>query len=285
LHLSSLSAPALFCLGFALLACGGAGGDDPSTPDPSLYGNGLAISDIVGEATWLTGPEDPGCEAPSEPVPADIDGIFVSGVTIGAIDRFDETGEGQLGNIYVQDSTPDPEPYSGITVFGAGFSPPDLRVAESDVVDLLGSKSEFRGPATFPFDFCRTLPEITGTMSFRFDGSTPLQPKTVPLDDLTSYETARQWIGMLIRVDEITVGEPVADPDECIEDKCRYTVPIAVGGGITFDNIPYISNELYNLRGEGPTLVDQQKLRSVTGVLTYFYGFRIAPRSRDDFEL
>ena len=47
---------------------------------------------------------------------------------------------------------------------------------------------------------------------------------------------------------------------------------------------PKISNELYDLLNEGPALAQGVKLKSVTGIVTYFYGFKIAPRSPDDFE-
>ena len=40
---------------------------------------------------------------------------------------------------------------------------------------------------------------------------------------------------------------------------------------------------LYDLKNDGPTLEAGGTFSAVTGVLTYFYGFKIAPRSPDDF--
>src|SRR5262245_19184179 len=135
--------------------------------------------------------------------------VYVTGVTVLAIDRYDETGDGQIGNYWVQD--PDPacagKPYSGVTVFDPSFSPPDLRLANNDVVDMNGQITEFLGPSSSVFSKCRTLPEISGTLSFRFDGGEPPVPVTIPITDLKSYETGRQWLGMLVRAENVTLSE------------------------------------------------------------------------------
>jgi hypothetical protein len=263
-----------FFAALPLLGCGGGDGDPHAKPTADELGNGQRVAGVVGEATWL----DPkntmsvGCASPADR------GIHISGATIVAIDKFDETGDGALGNIYIEDTSQDPPDYSAVTVFGASFSPPDLRIAERDVVDLLGTYQEFIGPSTAPFGGCATLPELTGTISFRFDGSKPLPVKTVTIADLKSYVTARPHLGQLIKVENVEVAE------DGVNKSGRYSATINVGGGVKQKDIPVIANELYDIEKEGPALKATTKFKSVTGVLTYFFGFHLSPRSAADFE-
>jgi hypothetical protein len=260
-----------------LAGCGGGNGDAPSIPLADERGGGARIADLVGEAAWFNADPRTQDSEDCEGVPADRR-VHVTGATLVAIDRFDETGEGAHGNHYVQDSADEPVPYSGMTVFQPAFSPPDLRLFPGDVVDLLGVLTEFRGPSSGRFRGCRTLPEIGGTMSFRFEDR-PARPAHVPLGDLRSYASARRYIGMLVRVEGIKVA---GDPSR---SGGRYTASINVGAGVPVSDVPSLSNELYDLEAQGPPLSAGATFRSVTGVLTYFYGFKIAPRCPADFQL
>ncbi|WP_437840799.1 hypothetical protein [Sorangium sp. So ce1153] len=257
-----------------LAACGGGNGDAPWIPLADEHGSGARIAELVGEAEWLD-PADEDSERCA--VPPDRR-AHVTGAALVAIDRFDETGEGAHGNHYVQDSADEPVAYSGITVFQPAFSPPDLRLVPGDVVDLQGVLTEFLGPSSGRFGDCRTLPEIGGTMSFRFEDR-PARPARVPLGDLKSYASARRYIGMLVRVEGITIA---GDPSS---SRGRYTASINVGAGVPVSDVPSLSNELYDLEAQGPPLSAGATFRSVTGVLTYFYGFKIAPRCPADFQL
>jgi len=266
-------------IALAASACSSAGdggtGDPPSTPVADACGGGSRLPDVVGAASWVDPDEamSKSCSYPSDR------GVQLSGLRIVAIDRFDETGSGATGNYYVQDACGDAVPYGGMTAYAPSFSPPDLRLAAGDVVDLLGNFSEFRGPSSGPFPYCRTLPEIGGTMTFRFELGPDITPKTIPITDLKSYEGARQWLGMLVRVENVKIA------DKPYESSGRYSAPIDVGGGISQMDVPSISNELFDLKNDGPDVSEGATFKSVTGVVTYFYGFKIAPRSPADFEL
>ncbi len=137
-----------------------------------------------------------------------------------------------------------------MTVFAPSFSPPDLRLAANDVVDMNGQVTEFLGPAGATFKQCRTLPEISGTLSFRFDNSTSPEPVTIPVTDLKSYDTARRWLGMLVRVENVVIG---GDPSA---SGGRYQAPLNVGGGIQLSDVPKITNELYDIQAQGPEMKD-----------------------------
>lgn len=262
----------------ALPGCSGGGfGDLPSKPLANEFGDGSRLCDVVGPGTaW----EDPGDKMSMHcmNVPPDHQ-VYVTGVTVVAIDRFDETGSKATGNYYIQDTSCGGKPFSGVTVFGPSFSPPDLRLAQGDVVDVLGSITEFLGPSSGNFGQCRSLPEVSGTLTFRFDSVGDPAPVVVPVADLKSYDTARQYLGMLVKVENLTIandGKPSGG---------RYSADIDVGGGVAQADVPKITNELYDMQKEGPTLSAMTMFKSVTGVVTYFYGFHLSPRSLADFEM
>lgn len=280
-----MSRLAVVLLSADLLACSGTGdggtGDPPAEPLADPLGQGARISEIVGPATWLNlaDEESLACEG----IPEDRN-VQITGQVIVAIDEYDETQAGARGNFYIQDAIGEPIEYSGITVFRPSFSPPDLRLAPGDVVDTLGTLMEFPGPPSSLFGGCKTLPEIGGTMSMRFESQLPAPKLLVPAEGanrweiLTSYEAARPWIGTLVRIENVPIGG-VNDAESG-----RYTADIAIPGIDPFD-LPEISNELYDVKLEGPVLDGAPTFKSVTGILTYFFSFRIAPRSPEDFEL
>ncbi|MBK6516856.1 MAG: hypothetical protein IPM79_21540 [Polyangiaceae bacterium] len=263
----------------------GSTGDPPTEPTPGELGDGARLRDIIKPAEWF----DPGNQESVDcAIPLD-QHVEVTGQVIVAIDRFDETSEGAVGNIYIQDLYGDDEeplPFSGVTVFDPAFTPPDLRLFEGDVVDTVGNFMEFPGPTSGPFNFCASLPEIGGTMTFRFDHG-PAQPITVVnenggptrFSNVLGYENARQWLGMLVRIEGVAIsGPPDKDPSG------RYTATINMGS-VAFEDSIAISNELFDLENEGPELADGTTFSAVTGVITFFYGFKLAPRSIDDFEM
>ncbi|HVY46734.1 MAG TPA: hypothetical protein VHB21_12685 [Minicystis sp.] len=272
-------APAL-----ALVAgCGnGGGGDPPAKPLMKEYGGGELISQVNGPATWenLDNPEmmGEGCAYPRDT------NVYITGATVLAIDTFDETQTGQTGNYYVEDTVSDPPAYSGITAFAPAFTPPDLRLFPGDVIDFFGSKSEFPGPSVGYFPHCDTLPELGGTMTFRFDGEMPLSPKAVDKMDLTSYATARQWLGMLVRVEDVDLVQASGSCSN-LPSQCRYTAKFNIPG-LPFSDVPVVANELYDLANQGPDLSSSSgtHFKAITGIVTYFYGFHLDPRSPADFE-
>ncbi len=254
---------------------GGGTGDPPSTPPADVCGAGTRLTDVVGEATWLEPTDD---SSSSCGYPTDRN-VSLAGLRLVAIDRYDETGDGATGNYYAQDACAAVGPFQGMTIYAPSFSPPDLRLFPGDVGDLLGNLTEFPGPTSGPFPYCRTLPEVGGTLTFRFELGPNLAAHTIPLTDLKTYEKARQWLGMLVKIENIKIS------DKPYDSNGRYSAPMDVGGGIPQSDVPSISNELFDLKGLGPPVAKDVTFKSVTGIITYFYGFKIAPRSADDFEI
>jgi hypothetical protein len=264
-----------FALGLA--ACGiateGPGGDAPRKPKADAFGGGERVRDVVKPATWVE-PGNADSEACAS-IPAERE-VAVTGVTVMAVDRYDETGEGAFRNVYVQDTLLAPEPYSGVTVYSPGYSPPDLRVVAGDVVDLAGSFEEFAGPpGSSPFKYCRTLPEMKGTMALRFEGVV-LEPVVIEPKVLGAYDTARPYFGMLVTLKDVVLA---CDP---YEKGGRFSIGFSVGEDLPCQDLPSISNELFDLKGAAPSLAKGQTLASVTGIVTFFYDANIAPRSAAD---
>lgn len=274
----------------ALVACDitsdGSTGDPQSEPTANELGDGSRLREVIPPAEWYEpgNMESVGCKAPSTHQ------VQVTGQVIVAVDRFDETGDGALGNMYIEDlyeGDAEPQPFSGVTVFAPSFTPPDLRLFEGDVVDTFGNLQEFIGPSSGAFGDCKTLPEIGGTMSFRFDHG-PVEPLTIVQlnggnarwEPVIGYAKARQFMGMLVRIEGVIIA---GDPKD--DGKGRLTATINMGGGISAEDSIKLSNELFDLANKGPELADGVQFQAVTGILTYFYGFKLAPRSLADFEM
>jgi hypothetical protein len=252
---------------------GSPGGDLPLIPPANEYGEGRHISSklggFFGPATWIvpTNLNSIGC---AYPINAN---VATTGVTVTAVDTFDETGDGAIGSVYVQDTVPNPPLYAGISLYSPSYSPPDLRVFPGNVLDVVGPYQEYGGPTSGPFPECQTLSQLGGAATFRFDGAVPAAVEITP-DDLNSYDNARQFLGMLVKVTNVSIASAPT------MSSGRYSASVVVDSGGNFA----ISNELFDVPG-GITLSQGQAFKSVTGIVTYFYSFQLAPRSIADFEM
>ncbi|MEZ4440309.1 MAG: hypothetical protein R3B72_14525 [Polyangiaceae bacterium] len=279
-------APLVFVVGCGPGGSGGSG--DPRTePRADKYGSGVRLHEVLGARATLENGE-PGFSwlDPDDMESASCTGIprdqelMVTGLTLTAVDDFDETGAGAIGNYYAQDSAPPPVPHSGITIFNPGFSPPDLRVVAGDVLDAFGVLTEFGGPSSSPFRFCRTLPEMSGSLEFRFEGG-EVEPATPPVADFARYATARPWIGMLVTLENVKTLE---SPN--LSGAGRYSIRFDAGEQPAGEELPTLTNELMDL----PAVIPEDTpagtvIRRVTGVVTYFYQVHVSPRSAADIEL
>jgi hypothetical protein len=270
--------------GFALLpllvvsvACSDGGvGDSSGTPSANAVGTGTPLSTLNDRTKTQA--------------PAATQYVNITGAVVTAVDNFDESSTGAIGNIYVQDLSDDPLPYSGITVYNPSFSPPDLQIAPSDVVDIRSLYQEFEGPTGMYFDpdctpvpgvACGiTLPELVGsTISFRFEYSMP-PSRIVDVNDLyyanaAEYTKGRQWIGVYAELKDVTLWE-----DMQVDSVGRQTARFEMGGGKNVGALPRIGNALMPL--DANQLKKGTKFASVKGIIQYFFSFSINPRSKDD---
>jgi len=253
----------LLAVGLVALAaapgCNGGGDGDTHQPGPppTPVGSGNRVRDV----------SNPDNQGPSRGVPGAT--VSVTGVTVVAVDTFDETRNGKSrGTIFVQD-TGSTEPYSGIGLFAPTFVPGDLKVGPGDVLDLTGQYQENANIGTAVFPKGQVLPQISRPVStFRFEAQPPT-PREIDVADLNDYAKGRRWIGMLVTVKNVTLEADLSSSSG------RVSGPIFPGAP---NNGPTITNELYDLGG----FAKGQKFKSITGVVTYFFNLHIAPRSRED---
>ena len=279
----------------------GGTGDKHVKPMPNELGTGLKVHDVVGPATWIqTGNmSSTGCAIP-QPKSKQL-----TGQVVVAVDNYDETGAGATGTVYIEDLYLDgtePPPYSGLEVFSPSYTPPDLRVFTGDVVDSFGQLEEFLGPSASPFPECRTLPEFAADVSLRFESYAPPVPLTIVkpgmqtdytrFDPIRGYANARQWLGMLVTMNDVYLDVPTCSNTQASCTDCahcplgRWSSTINIGGGITQNDLFTVSNELFDMNGKGPQIpAAATHFKSITGIVTYFYGFHIAPRSLDDIQM
>lgn len=259
----------------SLLSCGSEQGDPHSQNGiPPPNGKDKRIQDINN---------------PTAPGHAELVGgtHTVSGVVVIAVDEFDEAQSGKsAGTVYVQDLGSN-EPYSGISLFGPSFNPGNLRVGPGDVLDLRGEYQEnAQIPSSPPVVFTpgAPLPQMNRpTATFRFETAVP-QPRDIKVEDLADYAQGRKWIGMLVRISDVTLYE---DAGRTEENKGRLAVdllPRPAGGDnkcdSPFPKIPEMTNDLFDVGSLA--MRKNQKLKSITGVVGYFCSIKIAPRSAAD---
>ena len=203
--------------------------------------------------------------------------VSVSSAVVSWIDSFDETMDGKsIGTVYVQDIG-SVAPYSGTSLYEPSYVPASLRLLPGDVLDLAGPYQEQAKIGTAVFSPPDTLPSLYKPVgTYRYDFMTPA-PVTIQISDLdqSNYAAGRKWEGMLVTANDITLG-----PGVNVSNRVTYIV--GQGDASIDTNAAAISNELYNLSSTQFTAGTH--FSSVTGIVTWFYSYHIAPRSPADLK-
>ena len=239
----------------SLAACSSTG--DPPAPGASTpLGPGLRIREVANP-TAPTHPRD-GAQ------------VSVTGAALLWIDTFDETQDGKSrGTVFVQD-VGSQAPYSGISIFAPAYIPADLRVAPGDVLDFNGQYKEMGSIGSAKFPAGQFLIQLSKPVStFRFEYRAP-DPAVVPLTDLDDFDKGRQWSSMLVTVNDVTLVSAALDSSG---KRVTYLLDSTA-------NAVSISNELFDLKLDAYPAGTHFK--SVTGIVTWFFSYHIAPRSKDD---
>jgi hypothetical protein len=246
------------------------GGDPPSNQGvPPPGGKDKRIKDVG----------DPGAEAHKDYLSGP---VAISGAIVIAVDKFDETANGKsTGTIYVQDLG-SKDPFSGITLFAPTFNPGNLSVGPGDVLDLNGQYTEAATiGSTVAFAPGSVLPQISKPVAtFRYETAVP-EPVDIDANDLADYTKGRRWMGMLVRVKDITISS-----DATNDKNGRVAVNItAATGGSTSCSSPFpkpaqMTNDLFDVDGLG--LKSGTRLASITGVVGFFCNLHLAPRTPAD---
>jgi hypothetical protein len=242
--------------------------DDPaSTPNPQPLGTGMRIAQV---------------QDPSSPSYAPNHNVNLSSLAVLWLDTFDETKDGKSqGTLYLQD-VGSGSPYAGMSAYQSSFVPADLRVLPGDVLDVVGPYQETLAVGKAMFGIApdgktqTSLPQLYKPVStFRYEFRTP-DPVVVKLPDLNedNYLQGRKWEGMLVTVQDVTVIKPVNDGSG------RITYGLQGNGDKTDGNEVAVSNELYDLKDTDYPAGTHFK--SITGIVTWFFSYQIAPRSPAD---
>jgi hypothetical protein len=257
---AALGVPAL------LLACTAPSGDPASNKIPSPLGTGHRIREVTDPASPYH--------------PANSASVEISGASFLWTDTFDETGNGKSkGTVYLQDLA-STAPYSGVSLFAP--TPANLALEPGDVIHLKGPYVEESSIGTAMFSNGQVLIQISKpVMAFDFEYFPPKAgsdwpPALIPAGDLDDWNKGRQWQSMLVTINNVTFADNLSN-----DGSGRYIAHI------TSDTSgPTISNELFDLNAwnqAAPTKIAKgATFKSITGIVTWFFNFHIAPRSPDD---
>lgn len=270
--------PSLLALALLLVSCSSQSGDPHSDAGiPAVGGKDLQIRQ-------LTDPSLPGHETLVGTTQA------ISGAVVIAVDTYDETMNGKgAGAILVQDIGASKDtPYAGINLFAPSFNPGNLKVSPGDVLDMRGQYQEnTRIPSNPPVIFApgAVLSQLAQPIAtFRYETAVP-EPVDIDLQDLTDFAKGRRWLGMLVRVKNVTAA---ADLYTSSSGHASIDLTKAPQGAGTACEAPFpkavqLVNDLMDLK---PLPVkDGTPIKSIVGVVGFFCSLKIAPRSPADIQL
>lgn len=224
---------------------------------------------------------------------ATCDNQIVTSTVVVWLDKFDETKDGKsAGTLYIRDLG-DNHVYGGIGIYQPNFVPASLDPLPGDVLDFAGPYQEATsiGKAVFnPHTYLPQLYKPVGTFRYEFASSFPsawIQPQQIQLSDLNEntkmadggFAHGRQYMQMLVTVNDVWVGPGVSAPGG---SGARVTYPMGTcsSNSCFTSGGPVLSNELFDLLAND--YPNGTHFKSVTGIVTWFYSFQIAPRSKDD---
>jgi len=204
---------------------------------------------------------------------ADGQTMRAQGVVVIAVDNYDDNGAGAVGDIYVQDPVQTGEkgtPWSGLRLYRPTKNPPDLELAVGQGVDLVGEFVAFLGPPTSPFRDMVPVPQVSNAALTLTYEAPPPQPVDISPADLADPATGMQYASRLVRMRDVVLITDFAGarPEARIYDDSGKLV---------------LGAKLFPLHKD-ETLKKGVTVKSITGVLDYFYNFKLCPRSLADIE-
>jgi hypothetical protein len=227
----------------ALAAC-----DPPADHhDGSGAGDEITITDLQDD------------RAAAHPAPGDR--ITVSDVVVIAVDDYDEDGAGRVGSLWI--SEPGGGAFSGVQLFNPSIVPARARLFPGDIVRAVGTVDEFvlLDDAGNPEDPDGTLTELSDVSVTKIGETLPLEPIPVLEADFADPQDAERYEGCLIRIDNV-----------------RIRTGYDSYGEATTEGQMAIATDLYEIPGLAPG----SRYHSITGVVTYFFGYSLLPRGPDD---
>lgn len=197
--------------------------------------------------------------------PAAGDRVFMRDVVVTAVDDYDENGEGRVGGLWVGEAAGGR--WSGVQLYRPTVVPSRTRLRPGDIVSVLGTVDEFvlRDDAGNPQDRNGTLTEIVYAVVQKTGETNPPAPTEVTENDLGDRSRAEPYEGVFVRLRSVRV----------VEGYNRYN-EATTEGGIA------VANDLYEVPEFDPDGFTPAVLRSLAGVVTYFFGYKLLPRGPED---
>jgi len=276
---TAFAVASVFCSVASVAACSTLTADPPAPYAPDPLGSGLRLAQIQNPTSKDYNP----CTSST---PSDCSSADVSSIAVTWLDTFDETMDGKsVGTLYLQDVGDNPQPYSGIGAYETSFVPASLTPLPGDVLDFVGPYAESNSVGSAKFNPGTFLPQFykpVGTFRYEFVAPPPLELTPEDLAEDTSkpdgnFAHGRQYLQMLVTLKNVTVaaGVKLAGGEGF---RVTYLIENADGGAAP-TNVE-ISNEMYDL--QSTDFAAGTKFSSVTGIVTWFYQFHVAPRTASD---
>lgn len=220
--------------------------------------------------------------------------VAVSNVVVTAIDDHLEA-RGDTGDIWVQEvindpmfngcaPMPDGRRVCGVQLFAPSTIPTGATLLVGDLVTVTGgSYDEFnctpccappRPPCTFTD---RTLPEFSRAGVERV--GTGVQPIVVPATVQQIIDGGDRYVGVLVRIEgEVMLETPSGG------DANRGEIRIVGGLNLAPQLGPLQDRTGRPLYDAAARRLNFTRVRNVTGIVSYFFGPKLFPRSPEDFE-
>jgi hypothetical protein len=221
--------------------------------------------------------------------------VSVSNVVVSAIDDFLEP-RGSTGDVWVQEvindpsfdgcaPMPDGRRVCGIQLFAPTNIPTGSYLLVGDTVRVSGgSYDEFdctpccpppRRPCRFEG---RTLPEFSRAGVERI--GTAVEPVVVPATIRQILDGGDRYVGVLVRItDEVMLETPTGS------DATRGEIRMVGGINLTSQIGPLQDRMGRPLFDSATGRLNYNRLRNVTGIVSYFFGPKLLPRGPRDFEV
>ena len=187
--------------------------------------------------------------------------VVVSDVVVSAVDNFDEDGTGRIGNVWVQE--PGGGAWSAVQLYNPVVIPSRARLTPGDIVEAIGTLDEFvlLNDDGTPMDQDGTQTELESASVQKIGETLAPGATTIPEIELTNLVHAEPWENVLVRLENVSVTGGYDRYDE-----------LTTEGGVT------IAQDLYTI----PDVAAGTTFRSLSGIVTYFFGFKLLPRGPED---
>jgi hypothetical protein len=203
--------------------------------------------------------------------------VRVKDLLVTAVDRFDEDGSGKTGTIFVQEIGGGP--FSGIQLYRPTIQPAGEYLLPGDVVEVEGLYVEFEYGQINPDGADprgRTISQITDGVARKTGEWISPEPTVVEdSNDVQVDPAAEQWEGVFVEIRDV---EAQSEPDSRGAFFVQGSAPCETTRDAR-DRVVVVVDLRARLG-----VATGVHLSRVAGIMTYFYTYKLLPRSPLDVE-